>query len=211
MQRELQGIYRLTVPLDVRDFVTTNACWLRHVTGATSNDIHESVLVRSCGEELDLSVYLDAALLERLREADIRCAGDGVELNDYCMALEGVSHFVYIAARALEARQTTAFELELQAEVDKYLVLTRLHDAHAGTPRPHVHRVLFETARLRADLDPVLLQRYGDASRYAGRYCRYLCGTYGAAGENRRGLDEELYYFYRLPQPEKVSHIERRG
>lgn len=70
---------------------------------------------------------------------------------------------------------------------------------------------LFEAMTLRSGMDGVLPQRYADANRYAGRYCRYLQANYRACCSDRARLYEELHCFYRLPQPEKVRRVERRG
>ena len=57
--------------------------------------------------------------MERLRAHDPRERLDDGNLPDFLLALEGVSHFVYIAHRARLERSVSAVELELQAEVDK--------------------------------------------------------------------------------------------
>ena len=43
-------------------------------------------------------------------------------LPEYLLAVEGVSHFVYVMVRARAERPFSGLELELQAEVDKYLL-----------------------------------------------------------------------------------------
>ena len=45
------------------------------------------------------------------------------ELDALCQIIEGVSHFVYVVERARVGREATQLELELQAEVDKWVVL----------------------------------------------------------------------------------------
>jgi hypothetical protein len=210
MQRALQSLYRLRHSIDVAEFVTTDAIWAQAMLGETERAIDESVFVRSAGDTLDLSVYLDANMLGRLAAAETG-AQPALDLNDLCMALEGVSHFLYIVTRAMGSRQTTPFELELQAEVDKFLVLSRPGAFDDTVPADRIHHCLFEAMTLRPGMDRSLAQRYVDANRYAGKYCRYLQANYQASSNGTAQLYDELYCFYRLPQPEKVSHIERRG
>ncbi|MCC6715372.1 MAG: hypothetical protein IT496_09085 [Gammaproteobacteria bacterium] len=210
MQRRLQRLYGLPCPIDVAEFVTTDATWAQAMLGEPERAIGECVFVRSEDDTLDLSVYLDAELLGRLAaaEAGTRPAPD---LNDLCMALEGVSHFLCIVTRAIGSRQTTPFELELQAEVDKFLVLSRLDLFDGTVPVDRIHHCLFEAMTLRPGMDEAPAQRYADANRYAGRYCRYLQANYRARASDGARFHDELYRFYRLPQPEKIRHIEHRG
>jgi hypothetical protein len=44
-------------------------------------------------------------------------------LDTLCQIIEGVSHFVYVVERARLKREATQLEMELQAEVDKWVVL----------------------------------------------------------------------------------------
>ena len=175
--------------------------------------------------DIELSVFLDAALLARLEATDPLNALQNDNLADFCIAAEGVSHFVHLIWRAEHARQTTQFELELQAEIDKFLLATLLlREQQTMQPGPELHRKLFERIRFHDALDAVALGRYRDANHYAGKYCRHLhraylsdAATMAKPGADRTGamspgpaMLEELYHFYRLPQPEKLRHIESR-
>jgi hypothetical protein len=44
-------------------------------------------------------------------------------LDELCQVVEGVSHFLHLAERARRELPTTQLELEIQAEVDKYVIL----------------------------------------------------------------------------------------
>ena len=57
-------------------------------------------------------------------------------LQDFLLAVEGVSHFVYLVHRARQERPVSAVELELQAEVDKYLVALLVTWNQTGEPPP---------------------------------------------------------------------------
>ena len=59
---------------------------------------------------------------------------DGENLADFWSALEGVSHFTYYAWNAARDKSVSLFELELQAEVDKF-VTTSKAAAPADGPR----------------------------------------------------------------------------
>ena len=68
-----------------------------------------------------LSLYLDPALLERLARADPLVRLHAGNVADYWTALEGVSHFLYLAWNAGHDKPVSLLELEMQAEVDKYV------------------------------------------------------------------------------------------
>lgn len=74
----------------------------------------EIVYVREHEDELEIAVHLPRHVLES-RDPTL----DGV-----CQIAEGVSHFLYIAERARRQLPTTWLELELQAEVDKFVLLS---------------------------------------------------------------------------------------
>ena len=84
----------------------------------------EALLVREADGELHLSVRLPRALAEGGRPASF---------DEACQVVEGVSHFVYLAERARRELPATQLELELQAEIDKYLVFA--HGARPFCPR----------------------------------------------------------------------------
>ena len=53
---------------------------------------------------------------------------------DYWTALEGVSHFTYYAWNAARDKPVSLFELELQAEVDKFVTTGILLREHGLEP-----------------------------------------------------------------------------
>jgi hypothetical protein len=101
--------------------------------------------------------------------------------------------------------------MELQAEIDKFVILSDLNECRGRQSAEHAHQRLFDAIVLRSDMDQAIAQRYTDANRFAGRYCRFLQRMPMASRTGRQRLTEELRNFYRLPLPEKVSHIERNA
>lgn len=210
LQSSLQRVYQLDLPLDVAHFVTTDEIRLAIGTDAARSSAEETVYVSQDGEDLYISVFLDAALLQRVESA-CQSNSAAIGLHDICLVVEGVSHFMLLTTRALQSRQATAFEMELQAEIDKFLVLTNLvsDGGGDGCMETETHRRLFSAVTLRPDMSAPLAQRYVDASRFASRYCQRLRYLRSRHETGCRRLSEELYRFYRLPLPEKISHIER--
>jgi hypothetical protein len=160
---------------------------------------------------LSLGLFIDARVLERLTHRDPFDALDHNNLADYLTAAEGVSHFVYVAWSAGFDRPVTLLELELQAEVDKYVLAAWLLRAQcAGRFPRELHRALFERTRI----DPAAAQGrtrlYQMASDYAERFCRRVAaGFMGGGRGTTRELLAELRRFYRWSSARKRHHIER--
>jgi hypothetical protein len=107
----------------------------------------------------------------------------------------------------------TLLELELQAEIDKYVLSAwLLREQGAGRFPRELHHVLFQRARV----DPVAAGTraglYRMASRYAARFCRRVAGHLENTARNAsRELLAELRRFYRLGNARKLAFIERHA
>jgi hypothetical protein len=189
----------------------------------------EEVFVLDDGHEVSVALYLD----ERAREAACDAVVDGgvrlcpERFADFCVALEGVSHFMLMAHRAAHDRPVTQLELELQAEVDKYVVarlfpwtrqlqmtasgeeprVTAHVDTAMENPPAHaVEAVLFEDYSLANHLHAEQAERYVTATRLAHRYCRRLEHRY-LRPRRETELQRDLTHFYRKTQTQRLLHI----
>lgn len=201
LQRDLQAIYALDVGHNVDEFLCTNRDLARFLGGGRALcGSRERVFVQEEDGDLNLSLYLDAHVLEALEGviAEPGCAG----LDDFCLALEGVSHFLYLVWYASHARPVTLLEMELQAEIDKYVMLRGVLDAARDNLLPR----LFHEPAWREGLLPEELDRYREANRLAERYCRVLERRFIRAG-SRNDLLCELRTFYRRSRSDKLHHI----
>ena len=123
---------------------------------------------------MSLALYIDADVLERLERRDPFAALTHENLADYLTAAEGVSHFVYVAWNAGHDKPVTLLELELQAEIDKYVLGAWLLRAQCGRFPRELHRVLFERARVDPAAAAGRVGLYRTASAYAARFCRQV-------------------------------------
>jgi hypothetical protein len=145
-------------------------------------------------------------VLERLRESDpLERLHDG-NLADFWMALEGVSHFVYLAWNAGLDKPVTRLELELQAEVDKFVLTALLLATRQGSAPDALHHGLFRRCRVDASLDEASRARYEDASRFAEAYCTRLLERFRRK-RDLNVLQPELRRFYRMNQRGKLARI----
>jgi predicted GNAT superfamily acetyltransferase len=213
--RELQSllgrINDADVPHDVYDFLITDPAELQrwHAVSAASGT-PETLLVEEGEEGMNLALYLDAELLRRLAEsAPLDRLHDG-NLEDFCTALEGVSHFSCVTWRAARGRPVSVLVLEMQAEIDKYVASVLLAGTQRGGGLAHgLHARLFEHVRFRDDLADDARRLYVAANRYAARFCRRLEDRFLRPRRARVGeMLAELRSFYRLDDAGKLRAIE---
>jgi hypothetical protein len=202
IQASLERTYDVALPVEVQDYLLDGEA---AAAFAVSGD---SVLVLQGEEEgtLDVGVYLSPPSLERLSRRDPFRRLDGENLSDFCAATEEVSHFTYLVWSALHARHVTRLELELQAEVDKFVTASFCLEAQGagGAPEALAER-LFERYRLKAGLDAESRERYETANALGGRYCRSLARRYLGKDRQLGAMMSELRRFYRLPQTGKLE------
>ena len=211
LQQELETVYDLSCQHQVNDFLLTERAVAGQLVGSSAIDgTPEALLVRQDGDGLDVSLFLEAELLARLEARDPSDAVDGVYLNDLLAAVEGVSHFLYLIWNAGHARPVTQLELELQAEVDKFVVCALVMDWAGGhSDTRALHRLLFSGFHLRQNLSPQQRARYLRASRLAACYCDSL--PHGQLRAPGKRLLPELRRFYRMLQGHKIRHIQSRS
>ena len=205
-QSLLSELYALDLAYEVDDFVTSDAD-LARALDLGGRELDEKLLIAEADGEADVSLYLDPGVLERLEQSDPLERLDADNIEDFWTAFEGVSHFTYYAWNAQLEKPVTLLEMELQAEVDKYVATTLLLLRQGQRQPRRLHHWLFEMTRLDERLGGDELDRYRSANRYAGKYCRKLAPAIarGAADEATRA---ELRRFYRFSQPYKIAHIE---
>jgi hypothetical protein len=209
IQDLIGGIYDVSIAHDVYDFLVTDRSRLPAAAGSGATD--EQLVVATQSDAVGVSLYLDPALLERLRHADpIRALHQG-NVADYWTALEGVSHFLYFAWNTGHDKPVSLLELELQAEIDKYVASYWLLRRQFPTRFPaELMRLLFERTRIDPALAGNRVDLYRRASGYAEKFCRRLERTLRSSRiESEQQALAELRRFYRLTDARKLAHIER--
>ena len=207
-QTLLADIYELEMSYRVDDFVTTDA-QVASLLDAEGRSVEEKLLIAEGDGDAEVSLYLEAGLVERLAAHDPLRRLDERNLADFWTAFEGVSHFAYYAWNATLEKPVRLLEMELQAEVDKFIATNVLLQRQGEKLPAGLHQWLFELPRYDPSLTEAELQRYRCANHYAGKYCLKL-----APGLAQRLKDpalwQELRHFYRLSQPNKIQHIDSR-
>ncbi len=202
LQSMLHELYALDVGYAVSDFLITDAV-LAGALDAGGRKSDEKLLIAEADGEADVALYLEQELLDRLAQRDPLRRLDRDNLADFWSALEGVSHFIYYAWNAARDKSVSLFELELQAEVDKFVTTSMLLREQTGRQPTGLHGWLFDSPTLAAELGDEERERYRRANRYAAKYCSRLPQAADAAAVQR-----ELRHFYRLSQSSKLAHID---
>jgi hypothetical protein len=203
IQRGLERTYRLATGVAVEGFVVDEQARGRL---CAARPAREQLLVSEADDGLDLALYVDAGALARLAARDPGHRLDDDNLAAFLYAVEGVSHFLYMVVCAQQARSVSALELELQAEVDKYVVCLLANDGPADSPR--WRRRLYDECMFEPDLDDDERDRYRAANANARAYAASLERRY----VRRRAIVDmlaELRRFYRLPLAGKLAHIDK--
>lgn len=211
LQESLGRIYDIPLEHDVCDFLVTDRKVLASENlAAIKPGPEEELLVRQDGDEVRVSLYVDWRVLERLSCQDPLEALHVGNLADFWTALEGVSHFQYLAWNAGFDRPVSIHELEMQAEVDKYAATLFLLGAQqAGRFPQGLHHWLFDRSSIDRSLTRQKREMYASANRYAARFCRALESRFLRGGRVRcEALVRELRHFYRLTHAPKIRLIE---
>jgi len=201
VQRRLEAFYALDPEAPVTEYLVAPG-EVAHLPGGGSR-----TLVAQAGDEVSVGVVLDEATSAHLEKSDPRVRLDSSNLGAFSTLTEEVSHFLYLLFRARRERQVTQLELELQAEVDKYLTaLFFLSLQNEGAVSTRLRQLLFGRYRLAEGVSAESAERYHEASRLASRYCGWLEARY-LRTRRLPDLAREARRFWRLGQREKLETI----
>ncbi len=179
VQGALERLYQLERVAEVDDYLRP-----------AEDGEREALLVRETDEGLEMALRVPLLVGE-------------ASLDPLCQIIEGVSHFVYLSHRAHAEREATQLELELQAEVDKYVVLGASLAKLDLRTSAALRARLYEHVSFSHSPDSELGERYRMANHLAGRFARHLERRF-LATRQYSAMREELRRFYRMGQEEKL-------
>ncbi len=222
LQSRLQRQYDLAFPYEVVQFVSHDEQLARQLSqqgqAPDARSEHsrphpepECLFIQQGGDTLEFTLYLDKtvmAAVSRHQETDQHTASADTtaSLDNLCTVMEGVSHAVCLLWHAHHERQIRPVDLELQAEIDKFLLL--LTSSERCLDRRQLHQQLFHQCRYVSEPGSELHARYRRANDFAADYCRWLV-TQFIDNLDTSGLKTELARFYRLSGQAKFDRIQR--
>lgn len=203
----LQEFYRLDTLPPLAPFLVDTA-----TAAALVGDHHfaahapeELLLVGQRNADLEVALYIAPHVLDRLHRDDPLTALHRENLAAFCTAIEGMSHLCCLLWKFQHGMPVTQLELEIQAEIDKYLFCAWLQ-AEQATPRLPLHHRLFVHYSVADDLPVATAKRYHRASAIAHRFCRFLHARY-IAPSRFGAMHRMLKEFYRLSHWQKMCCI----
>jgi len=214
LQRHLENIYEVRSGYRVADFLISDPALARELDASeTARELPEKLLIRTRQDEeaVNVGLYIDPELLRRLEDDDPTKSLHGQNLHDFWLAIEGISHFLYFTWNAGYERRVSLMEMELQGEVDKYILAAFLfYSQQQGAVPAGLYQHLFHDMAYDSRLSAAELQRYRRANYFAARFC---CSFEKLFLRSRvhAGMINTLRRFYRLTHHHKISAIERLG
>lgn len=176
IQRQLERFYALERAPSVTRFVRDGDAGSREV-----------MFVREHAGELEIALVLPP---------ESRQIPEGGTLSDvWLQVAEGVSHFIYLAERARMDLPVTQLELELQAEVDKFVLSLEL----SSDSPARLHARMFDSPHFLDEENTETGERYRLAHQLAARFVSRVF----VANDGERAR-ERLRSFYRAGQTEKI-------
>ncbi|HEY2734626.1 MAG TPA: hypothetical protein VGI70_11610 [Polyangiales bacterium] len=176
IQQRLERFYGLEHAPNVARFVRDGDSGSREV-----------VLVREAEDTLEIALVLPPE--------SKRIPVGGVLSDVWLQVAEGVSHFIYLVERARVHLPVTQLELELQAEVDKFVLSL---DFSPDSARELLVR-MFDSPRFLDETGTEAGERYRFAHRLAARFVSRVI-----VANDRARARERLRSFYRAGQTEKI-------
>jgi len=163
-------------------------------------------LVRETDGGPAVCVYFPNSLIRCLEVFPPQHGLGAENLDAFATFVEEIDHLLVIAERTLHRRPVSMFELELHANVSKYLVLARFlagsRDRLEPARRLWLRHRLFEEIRF-CDEDPAVRDRYREAARWA------RCLLNGLSSLRRAERVDALRQFHASSLSEQLRQISR--
>lgn len=163
-------------------------------------------LIRDCGKIIKVSIYYPDKLIKILEENDPRFGIHDGNIDAFASFVEELDHFLFITHNFKFNRPFSLLELELQANITKYLVLKyfmalqnralRLTNFDKEYIRHHLFYKRIYDIRNASELE-----RYEDAKRFSMIYIRFIDML---PSEDRL---RDLRRFSRMACTSKISYI----
>lgn len=203
LQLTLETYYDIDPPYSISEFVCHSA-QTDTGTSCCKGTTPEMLVYREDGTNLDISLFLNPSLMTNLCTETYKNTWIDQSFDNGCIVLEGVSHFLYMVFNAHFDRQVSMLDLEIQAEIDKFLFAVL--DTEYRESSDKLLQKLFCEVSYREDLSDALKHRYEQANSLAYRYCQWLQSTYELKSSNK-SLLAEVGKVYRLNSTAKQEHI----
>jgi hypothetical protein len=181
-------------------------------TKVRSGQMHAALLVKTEGEnaqELSVGIFLSHAMRDILASINHWDVGswNHSQVSAFVAAAEEISHFNYLLFHSSRGRKVSQLELELQADVDKFLLVFFSVIKGRETTGAFFERLydqLFLHFRLREGLSREQRERYENANTFAKAFVLKFRPLLKQKSSYSQAL-QLARHFYRVNCAEKIS------
>ncbi len=191
LQKKLEEIYRLEKCPEADKYVLSPKEFKRF---SKSSDNPQVIYVDE-GNDATMGIYLGKRIFKKIRNK-VKI----FSLQDFCVMAEEISHFIYLIWSKSNEKKITLLDLEIQAEVDKFLLASNFFQSQET-----VFKKMFETFMFRKNLLKDEENRYIEASRLGKKLAINLRSKKIPFSEKMNWLR----FFYRQNPTSRISMIER--
>jgi len=209
IDKGIKDLYQLSDKYPAEDFLIQKPWPIRAIANQAQHGALYIDSARDSNEDLHLGIYLDENTRKQLNSIEGLKVHQFTtqQLQAFCVAVEELSHFNYFVYHVLRGRVLSELEIELQGEVDKFLIVFYSRTTAPGLFFDNLYDCLFNRYATRVGLNPVQADRYQQASDYAAKFIGKNREKFMMEGEHHRLL-KRLRDFYRLNLAEKINQIE---
>jgi len=217
IDRAIKQLYNLDSPHRAENFlIDSNSPKLRTMPVVAPSEQAGAVIIKISKLEegnVDLGIIFgekvqaELSQIERVEPAQ----WPFLQINALSVAAEEISHFHYLVDRFQLEHTVTQLELELQGEIDKFLLIFFLTQ-QASKENPNLFEKIFDQVfshfHWTRGLSSEDQQRYEQANTQARQFIK----NFGESVWSRKSPEQCLDYlrhFYRLSQSEKLGFISR--
>ena len=207
IQNHIQAIYGINVGQDAGDYLINRDELIALLPVNQQTLIPKELFLvnpQPQNDTLEIALFFDESLTQNLQTHDPLKKLSSENISDFCTLVEGVSHFVYYLHKASLELDISQLELELQAEIDKFVLLS-LGVCGENQRHEEILDMLFENYHLHDKLTPAQRDRYHSATQLARKYCYELLQNFKSTA--RHEFLHEIRTFYPLSQEQKIQYI----
>lgn len=208
IDRAIKDLHNLDLELNAEDFIVEVALSKQKVANA---DLQGTLYIFPEGDDLELGIFLSEKVRRTLAHYEKwrTTTWNGSQLQAFTVAVEEISHFHYLIHHAHQNRPVSQLALELQGEVDKFLVtyfarLPYVDDREVWFES--LYEKLFENFTLASGLSVEQKVRYLEANTLARRFIKQ-CQSWLLDSKQTPAVLSKIRRFYRLDMPEKQSFL----
>lgn len=167
-----------------------------------------SLLLQNDGEEsFNVGIYFNNEAKKTLDEFQNWNPGEWTQrqLSAFSVATEEVSHFRYWLFHSHSGRDLSEFEMELQGEVDKFIITLFANPSFEKKNIGALFEQIFVKYSVSEELDEEQIERYLQANAYAMTFIQSILPM--VENSENEAVLQTLRKFYRLGVSDKVSWI----